>query len=533
MSATRLHDVAPDLFDAAAADAPTIALSYDEIIIDCFAGGGGASLGIEWATGRSPDEAINHSETALAIHAANHPTTRHHHSDIWEVDPRDVAEGRAVGLLWLSPDCTHFSKAKGGKPVSKKIRALAHVAIRYAATVKPRVIILENVEEFVTWGPVARATGKPDPRRKGQSFRAFVRQLRRHGYVVEWRLLRGCDFGAPTIRKRLFLVARCDGAPIRWPRPTHGPGRALPWHTASECIDWSLPCPSIFLTREEGRALGVRRPLAEATLRRIARGVERYVINAAEPFLVPVTHQGDDRVYGIGEPLRTVTSAHRGEQALVVPSLVEYHAAKRPGDDRVRSVREPLPTQTTENRFGLVTAFLAKHFGGVVGASLSEPMPTVTATDHNALVSAAIVEPGQRHGRGDRRADAPLSTIVGKDRHALVAAFLSTYYSAPEDAGQSVRDPMRTVTAKDRRALVTVHGSEYIIADIGMRMLTPRELATAQGFPLDYRLAIPLHGRVIPKSAQTEMVGNSVNPHVACALVVANFGARVAREGAA
>lgn len=549
----RLDDAdLPGLFDIPDDDVIGGELEPDEIIIDLFAGGGGASLGIEMATGRSPDEAINHSATAIAIHAANHPATNHHHSDIWEVKPEDVARGRPVGLLWASPDCTDHSKAKGGKPVSKKRRVLAHVVVRYAVAVRPRMIALENVEEFQDWGPVSRATGRRDPRRKGQSFRAFVRQLRREDYVVEWKLLRAADFGSPTIRRRLFLIARCDGRPIRWPQPTHGKGRALPWRSAAECIDWSIPCPSIFLTRKEAlqlrRATGIicKRPLAEKTMQRIARGVWRYVINAADPFIVTVRGTDDSHIDAsaspLDAPLRTVSGQGR-HAALVAPALVEYHSPKREGDHRARGIAEPLPTQDTANRFGLVSAFLAKHYGGVVGSPMSDPVHTITTTDHNALVTAqlaapVIVEPGQRHGRGEKGGADPLSTIVTKDRHALVSAFLCAYYGNERDGG-SLRDPMRTVTTNDRFALVTVRGVEYAIVDIGMRMLRPHELAKAQGFTDGYILdaefwdAEEERMRRTKPEEQIEMIGNSVCPQLAAAIVRANLGSREAAKVAA
>ena len=534
------------IFDAVTADVPMLPLADDEIIVDCFAGGGGASLGITWATGRHPDEAINHSASAIAIHEANHPTTRHHHSDIWEVDPLDVARGRRVGLLWLSPDCTHFSRAKGGKPVSKKIRILAHVAIRYAAKVRPRVIALENVEEFVTWGPVARATGKPDPRRKGKSFRAFVRQLRRLGYAVDWRLLRGCDYGSPTIRRRLFLVARCDGLPVRWPTPTHGAEMPETW--AAGIIDWSIPCPSIFLTKAEAKALGlnVKRPLEEATLRRVGRGVWRYVIAAAEPFIVGLGgRQAQSPERPVSKPYQTITA--KADSALVVPTLIQMGYGEREGQaPRVPGLEKPLGTVVAGGpKHALVAAFLAKHFGGVVGDRLTNPLPTVTATDHNALVTSHLVKL-KGTARDGQPVTVPLHTVqAGGNHFAEVRAFLTAYYGNEKD-GQSLREPVRTVTATDRLALVTVHGQDYVIADIGMRMLVPRELARGQGFPDSYVLDVMVPKPIargnrrgetrlvrISKREQVEMVGNSVNPHVACALVRANLGAPVAQERAA
>jgi DNA (cytosine-5)-methyltransferase 1 len=334
-------------------------MTPNELIVDSFAGGGGASLGIQWALGRSPDIAINHDKEAIALHAANHPDSIHLAEDVWKVDPVEACAGRPVGLMWLSPDCKHFSKAKGGKPVSKKIRGLAWVAIRWAAAIRPRVIVLENVEEFQTWGPVL-ANGKPCPMRRGQTFKAFVRKLERLGYTVEWRELRACDFGAPTIRKRLFLIARCDGQAIEWPTPTHGKGRAQPWHTAAECIDWAIDCPSIFLTREEARAIGVKRPLAPATMRRIARGIKKFVLANPKPFIVPMQHK--NRPTSIDEPLQTVTT-QGNKFNVVTPYLATYYGSKRTGDDRIADLQEPLRTQGTENRFGLVAPFLKPRYG--------------------------------------------------------------------------------------------------------------------------------------------------------------------------
>ena len=344
-----------------------------ELVVDNFAGGGGASEGIEQALGRPVDLAINHDATAIAVHTANHPGSEHAVADVWDIDPEQATHGMPVGLAWFSPDCRHHSKAKGGRPVSKSVRGLAWVAARWAAKVKPRVICLENVEEFLDWGPLVKdADGKcrPDPARKGQTFRGFVRALNRHCYQVDWKILRACDYGAPTIRKRLFLVARRDGLPIVWPKPTHGDpaspavrrGKLQPWRTAAECIDWSIPCPSIF-DRE--------RPLADATLRRIAKGVMRYVVEAAEPFIVPIANYGNgaERVNAIGDPMRTITAWPKGGSfALVAPTLVG--CGGRAGQSRPRTPSEPYATITTKADACVVSAFLAKHYGGVVGADL-------------------------------------------------------------------------------------------------------------------------------------------------------------------
>lgn len=428
---------------------------HSEIIIDNFAGGGGASTGIELALGRRVDVAINHDPEAIAMHTANHPETEHHCESVWNVDPRTVKPGRQIGLLWLSPDCKHFSKAKGGKPVEKKIRGLAWVALRWAAIRQPRVIMLENVEEFVTWGPLVEGEDgkmRPCPKRKGREFNAFRNALQRHGYQVEHRELRACDFGAPTIRKRLFLIARRDGLPITWPAQTHGnpksdavkAGRLKPWRTAAECIDWTLPTPSIFERT---------RPLAEATCRRIAKGIVRYVIEAAQPFIVGVGGRaGQSPERSVLKPFQTITA--KADAAIVVPVFTEHANASNP-----------------------------------------RCMP----------------------------ADEPLRTICAGGTHfAEVRAFLVKYYGTDQDP--RLEEPLHTVTTKDRYGLVTVAGQDYEIADIGLRMLAPRELFRAQGFPADYIIGDnPAQGLTLTKTAQVRMCGNSVCPPLATALVAANL----------
>lgn len=566
---------------------------HDELVIDNFAGGGGASTGIELALGRHVDVAINHDPQAVAMHRANHPQTEHHCESVWDVDPRAVHPGRPIGLLWLSPDCKHFSKAKGGKPVEKRIRALAWVALRWVAIRRPRVLMLENVEEFTTWGPVVCGTDgacRPCPKRKGREFRAFVNALRRHGYEVEWRELRACDYGAPTIRKRLFLVARCDRQPIRWPEPTHGDPASdavkhrqlKPWRTAAECIDWSLPCPSIF-----ERA----RPLADATLRRVAKGVMRYVVNAAEPFIVPVqnTHgresqhvlkaeaewpDATDRdnsanVSPVGGP------RGKGQAAAAAPNgSAPFLATNTTGHPGARA-DEPLRTIATGGHHAVVSAFIAKHYGGVVGADLRAPAPTITSVDHNSLVAAHITKfrgesaghaatdpmctvtansfqkrPGgaapiglvissiaKLRGGGNigQPTDEPLRTISASGTHfAEVRAFLTAYYGTDQDPG--LRDPLHTVTTRDRYALVRVAGQQYAIADIGLRMLAPRELFAAQGFPAGYVIDHGIDERgqrvELTKTAQVRMCGNSVCPPVAAALVRANLAELAIRRAA-
>jgi len=614
---------------------------HGELIIDNFAGGGGASTGIELALGRRVDIAINHDPEAVAMHTANHPETKHYCESVWEIDPREVTQGRPVGLVWLSPDCKHFSKAKGGKPVEKKIRGLAWVALRWAAVAKPRVIMLENVEEFRTWGPLVvdgDGKAKPCPKKKGREFNAFCNALRRQGYHVEHRELRACDYGTPTIRKRLFLIARRDGKPIVWPAPTHGDPRNIatkanklkPWRTAAECIDFTLPCPSIFERQ---------RPLADATLRRIAKGIMRYVVNAAEPFIVGTAFKNTRaaRHFETTDPLRTITA--QNEYALVAPVLTEHANASTPrcmpADEPLRTIcaqtkgghhaliaptlvqtgygerhpyfrcpncstvfeieptcgctkcgsendliriegqspraidiEKPLGTLVGSQKHALVSAFMAKHYGGVVGHGLrGEPLHTVTSSDHNSLVTANLIHMGHGEGKdgtkrfshGIRDIDQPINTItangatagvvtsnlvkmrgdnIGQDDRELlqtisaqgthfaeVRAFLIKYYGSDQDP--RLEEPLHTVTTRDRYGLVTVAGEEYAIADIGLRMLAPRELFKAQGFPESYitEWGIDPNGQRInlTKSAQVRMCGNSVCPPVAAALVRANL----------
>jgi DNA (cytosine-5)-methyltransferase 1 len=543
-----------------------------ELAVDLFAGGGGASTGIEQAIGRHVDIAVNHDPEAVSLHQANHPQTRHFVSDVFEVDPITVTGGQPVGLLWASPDCTFHSKARGGKPYrdrnkARRRRGLAWVVCRWAREVQPRVICLENVEEFQHWGPL-NEDGQPCPQRKGDTFRRWVAQLRNLGYAVEWRELRACDFGAPTIRKRLFLVARRDGSPIVWPAATHGAPDSLPvkqrklqpWRTAADCIDWSIPAPSIF-----ERA----RPLAEATMRRIAKGIQRYVIDAAEPFIVPITHQGGDRVHSSSEPLRTVTTASRGELALAVPTLIQTGYGERPGQaPRVPGLDKPLGTAVGGQKHALVTAMLAKHYGGVVGQAIDKPTGTVTTVDHHSLVTANLVHMGHGEGKdgkarfshGIRDVAQPINTITasgvpaglvtsnlvklrgtssasGTDEpvhtvsaqglhHAEARAFLIKYYGSDQDP--QMLDPLHTITTKDRFGLVMVKGETYAIVDIGLRMLAPRELYRAQGFPDTYIIDRGADGHPLTKTAQVRMCGNSVCPPLSRALVAANYNERQA-----
>ena len=396
---------------------------HGELVIDLFAGGGGASTGIEQAIGRAVDIAINHDAEAVSLHQANHPQTMHYCSDVFEVDPMAVTHGRPVGMLWASPDCKHFSKAKGGKPVSKKIRSLAWVVVKWAKAVKPRMIFLENVEEFQTWGPLG-ADNRPCPNRKGQTFAIWKKQLQNLGYQIEHRELRACDYGAPTIRKRLFLVARCDGLPIVWPQPTHAqpdkkgkvPKGMKPWRTAAECIDWSIPCPSIFERKKD---------LADATCKRIAKGIMRYVVNAAEPFIVGVGGRaGQSPERQMSKPLGTITS--KNDVALCVPTLIQTGYGERPGQSpRVPGLDKPIGTLVGSQKHALVSAFLAKHYTGVVGSAVADPVATVTSVDHHSLVTATLVTiDNQSSASGQSPVTAPLKTTVTENRHALVTSNL-------------------------------------------------------------------------------------------------------------
>lgn len=493
----------PEMLDAllrsqaVAGRAPAVRASFlhpGELTVDGFAGGGGASTGIEAALGQPIDIAINHDPEAIAMHRANHPATRHYCESILDVDPVDACAGRPVGLAWFSPDCKHFSRAKGTALRDSGIRGLAWTVTRWAKAVRPRVIMLENVEEFQTWGPLTDA-GHPDPARAGETFREWLGELESYGYVVQFRSLVAADYGTPTTRRRLFMVARCDGEAIVWPQPTHGRGRALPWRPASDVIDWSLECPSIF---------GRSKPLAEATLNRIAVGLRRFVIEAAQPFVMPLTHHGAARVHDIREPLRTVTAAHRGELALIEPFLVHHGhystitgAGLREGCGagtfRGQQLRLPLATVCATNDKHLVVPFVAKHYSGVIGHGMDRTLGTVTAKDH----------------------------------HALVSAFLVKYYGTSDAC--SLFDPVHTITSKARFGLVTVHGEQYQIVDIGMRMLQPHELFAAQGFPRDYEIAPTFKGKPLTKTAQTRLAGNSVVPQIAEALVSANATAESER----
>ena len=534
----------------------------DEIIVDNFAGGGGASTGMELATGRIVKIAINHDPDAILMHKTNHPHTKHLQASVWDVDPVKECEGCPVGLAWFSPDCKHFSKAKGAALVDRNIRGLAWIVLRWAGTVRPRVIILENVEEFQTWGPVRG--GKPVKKKAGQTFQRWKKQLSDLGYTIEHRELVAADYGAPTTRKRFVLVARCDGRPIAWPERTHNKDGAdgLPkWRAAAEVIDWSQPCYSIFATKEDIKSrygVTVVRPLADNTMRRVIRGVDKFVIKAKTPYIVPWTVTNTCNSVGspVTAPVHTVTTA--GNQLLLSPALIQYHT-EQSENVRGQSVTETLRTVDASNRYGLVSACLSKFYGGVVGAEVQAPMPTVTAIDHNALIAANLVE---YYGNGNPLNVAePMRTVTSHDREALTLTHICEFKG--QDIGQDQRKPLRTITAsagefaeirtevrtyepgadmghwpevrallnrfcgydlKDNEALMLdVGGTAYFVADIGLRMLTPRELYNAMGFPPDYIIDRDYTGRAYGKSKQVARCGNAVCPPMAEAVVRANL----------
>lgn len=562
----------------------------DELLVDEFACGGGMSEAIEQATGRHVDIAVNHDEDACSMHAANHPQTEHHWKDVFEVCPRKATKGRAVGLLHLSPDCTHHSQARGGQPRSKKLRGLAWIGVRWAGVKRPRIITLENVKQILQWGPLiakrcpktrrvvkldgtVAAEGErvpvkqqhlvPDPRHAGRTWRAFVRALERLGYTVEARVLCAADYGAPTTRSRLFMVARCDGAPIVWPEPTHfkNPAKGQKrWRSAAECIDWSIPGKSI-VEREK--------PLADATLRRVAHGMKRYVLDSADPFIVQIANWSRDGVTSARDPLSTVTAwprggshavvapvmvqaghgqgtpdaprwshgnksvrdpvgtvtASGGGQAVALGTLVQMGYGEREGQaPRALDARQPLGTVVGAGKFAAVTAFVEQANGGfnaTPARDAREPLSTSTATgSQQRLVTATMVEP---------------ALTASQEEGALrCAAFLIRYYGQGGQLGD-MREPMSTSTTKDRLALVTVwlRGTPYVIVDIQLRMLAPRELYNANGFPKTYIIDRGHDGRVFSKSTQVRMCGNAVPPPLGRAVIEANWNSKVPMRKAA
>ena len=504
----------------------------DEIIVDNFAGGGGASTGMELATGRIVKIAINHDPDAILMHKTNHPHTRHMQASVWDVDPVKECGGCPVGLAWFSPDCKHFSKAKGAALVDRNIRGLAWIVLRWAGTVRPRVIILENVEEFQTWGPVRR--GKPIKKKAGQTFQRWKKQLSDLGYTIEHRELVAADYGAPTTRKRFVLVARCDGRPIAWPERTHNKDGAdgLPkWRAAAEAevIDWTQPCYSIFATKEEIKSrYGVNavRPLADNTMRRVIRGVDKFVIRADAPYIVPWTVTNTTNSVGgpVSDPVHTVTTA--GNQMLLSPALIQYHTEQSEGM-RGQGIAEPLRTVDASNRYGLVAANLVEYYGGGRPLDITEPMHTVTSHDREALTLTHICEfKGQDIGQDERK---PLRTITASaGEFAEIRTEVQTY---GPDVDMRHWPEIRALLnrfcgydLKENEALtLDVGGTAYFIADIGLRMLTPRELYNAMGFPPDYIIDRDYTGRAYGKSKQVARCGNAVCPPMAEAVVRANL----------
>lgn len=564
---------------------------FEEMIIDNFAGGGGASTGIELATGRAVDAAINHDPDAILMHQTNHPQTRHYCESVWDVDPWEVTRGRPVGLAWFSPDCKHFSKAKGSKPVDRNIRGLAWIVLKWAGTVKPRVIILENVEEFQTWGPVRK--GKPVKSRRGETFRKWKEQLQALGYEIDHRELVAADYGAPTIRKRFFLIARCDGKPIIWPERTHAPkdseevknGKCKPWRGAAEIIDWTIPCPSIFDTTDEIKEkYGIRaiRPLAVNTQKRIARGIEKFVLQNKEPFIVPIGYgerKGQaPRVHDIKEPVSTVVSS--GKQYLCQPELSPFIVQVNHKGEQFRGqeLEEPIPTITGKHGYGLATPVMTaiavskaeqylampsliqyhtEQSERVRGQGMDEPIMTLDAANRYGLSVSYLAEYFQNGRPLDVKS--PLHTSTTKDRECVVETFISKFYKT--GIGQKPDEPLHTVTtsaghfgivtvkmsrsemnlhhwnevrellnaycgyaiAEDEILLLDVNGTLYFISDIGLRMLTPRELYAANGFPPDYIIDHDYTGKAYGKTKQVARCGNAVPPPFAEALVRANL----------
>lgn len=508
----------------------------DEIIVDNFAGGGGASTGIELAEGRPVAIAINHDPDAILLHKTNHPYTEHLQASVWDVDPVAVCRGRPVGLAWFSPDCKHFSKAKGAALVDRNIRGLAWIVLRWAALVRPRVIMVENVEEFQTWGPVRK--GKPVKSKAGQTFRKWKRQLEDLGYVIEHRELVAADYGAPTTRKRFVLVARCDGKPIVWPEPTHGPrdseavkaGKCLPWRSAAEIIDWTIPGYSIFDSKQEileRYGVKVVRPLAENTMRRVIRGVDKFTIRSGKPFIVP-TGYGErkgqaPRVHDIENPVSTVVSTVK--QILVSPNLIQYHT-EQTENVRASGMGVPINTVDASNRYGLTCANLVEYYGNGVPLDLSEPMHTVTAHDREALCVAHIAEfKGQDIGQS---VTSPLRTITASagefaECRAVLAKAVDRNLGHWPEIRELLNRHCGYRLAEDEVILLMIRGIAYYIADITLRMLTPRELYNAMGFPPDYIIDRDYMGNAYGKTKQVARCGNAVCPPLAEAMVRANL----------
>jgi DNA (cytosine-5)-methyltransferase 1 len=565
-------------------------MKLDNLLVDGFAGGGGASTGTEMALGRQVDIAINHDPDAILMHKTNHPDTVHFQESIWDVKPLEATKGRHVGFLWMSPDCKHFSKAKGGKPKDKNIRALPWVIVMWAKDVRPDVIMAENVEEIQTWGPLDEE-GYPIPEKKGETFNIFIAQLRELGYIVEWKELVAADYGAPTIRKRWYMIARCDGKPIVWPEPTHsktGNDGLQKWVSVSTCLDFSDLGKSIF---------GRKKPLAPNTMNRIARGIEKFVFNNPEPFImqtgqtgfskdrnktvheplttivtkqehclvtpvlapymavntsnhpggaadapihtittgghhalvtpvlapymVTVNHSGADHHYcnSLEQPFRTITQ--KNGSGIVSPLLIQYHSETTKDGVRGQSIEEPIMTIDASPRYALASTFLTKFYKTGIGQEVTEPLHTITTSPgHFGQVSILTAEKEEFLANLDMpiKDQNMQNDIIQKCEWA--ASFIMEYYG--QGVGQSLNEPLHTVVTKDRFALVTIYGIDYVICDITLRMLNPRELYKAQGFPDDYIIDHDYTGKPYPISKQVARCGNSVVPMVAKALVEAN-----------
>ncbi|MBC9705852.1 MAG: DNA cytosine methyltransferase [Enterococcus sp.] len=537
---------------------------HGELIVDNFAGGGGASTGIELATGYSVDIAINHDPEAIKMHKANHPNTKHYCENVWAVDPVKACNGHPVGLAWFSPDCKHFSKAKGGKPKDKNIRGLAWVALRWAGLVRPRVIMLENVEEFKTWGPLNRRH-HPIKSKQGKTFEKFVQQLTDLGYKVEFRELIAADYGAPTMRKRFFMIARCDGKTIVWPEPTHAPadseevkkGLLKPYVGAYTQLDFSLPCPSIFDTSEEIKEkYGIRavRPLAQKTMDRIARGLKKFVLENPEPFIIQCNHGGERRPNDIREPMPTITGKHG--YGIVEPYMVQCKY-----NNEAQDVQKPIGTLTTVGSHLLVEPYMVQigqtGFTKDRSKDVREPLTTIVSKNEHCLISPTLIQYHSETAQGEVRGQTikdPIMTVDGSNRYGLVTSFLSKFYKSGigqdereplhtittsaghfgevraflikyygDATGQDIEKPLDTVTTKDRFGLVTIEGVDYQIVDIGLRMLEPRELYGCQGFPDDYIIDRDYTGKTYPRSEQVRRCGNAVCPPIPAALVRANL----------
>ncbi|HIT33813.1 MAG TPA: DNA cytosine methyltransferase [Candidatus Faecousia intestinigallinarum] len=542
---------------------------FSEIMVDNFAGGGGASTGIELAAGRPVDIAINHDLDAVRLHSANHPWTKHLQTDIWDVDPVKECAGRPVGLAWFSPDCKHFSRAKGAALVDRHIRGLAWIALRWAGTVRPRIIMLENVPEFVTWGPVRKGT--PIKKKQGKTFHKFVGQLRDLGYEVEWREMVAADYGAPTIRKRLVLVARCDGNPIVWPEPTHAPmdspevkaGKRKPWRSAAEIINWSIPAYSIFDSKQEIKeryGVNAVRPLADNTLRRVIRGVDKFIVKSRKPFIVRCNHASGDRAQGLDERMPTVSAKHgievvdpmlvpitvsntggstgspanepvytvrsSGGQLLSAPILIQYHQ-EQTATTRSYGLNKPLCTADASNRYGLASTNLVEYYGNGKPINPKEPLHTVMAIDHDAVTAAHVVEfKGQDIGQ---HPESPLRTITTSAGEFAISQTVLVKAAPGADLGRwfQIRELLNRYCGyhlkEDEVLLLIIGGVAYYIADILLRMLTPRELYNAMGFPPDYIIDRDAEGKIYKKAAQVARCGNAVCPPLATAMVRANL----------